>query len=133
MARTEIFPSLAYRDPKAAMAFLRDAFGFEELACFEAPDGSVMHAEMALDDVVVMLGSEKPDMGWVSPLSLDSVNQVISIGLDDVDGHHRRASAAGAEIIRELQDTDYGAREYGAKDPEGHQWHFTTYRPTRDG
>lgn len=132
MARTEIFPCLFYRDPHAAMAFLRDAFGFEKLAMHEGPDGSVAHAEMVFDDVVVMLASEKPDNGWVSPQSLTRLHQVITVGLDDVDGHHDRAAGAGAEIVRELQDTDYGAREYGAKDPEGNQWYFTTYRPERE-
>jgi uncharacterized glyoxalase superfamily protein PhnB len=37
--------------------------------------------------------------------------------------------AAGAEIRRELEDMEYGSREYSARDLEGHSWHFGTYRP----
>jgi uncharacterized damage-inducible protein DinB len=49
--------------------------------------------------------------------------------VEDVDSHYRRAKAAGAEIVRDLKDTDYGSREYAARDLEGHLWSFGTYRP----
>ena len=49
--------------------------------------------------------------------------------VDDPDAHHDRARAAGATIIRELQDQDYGSRDYSAKDPEGNIWSFGTYNP----
>jgi uncharacterized glyoxalase superfamily protein PhnB len=57
------------------------------------------------------------------------VNQGIYIALDDIDAHYARAKAAGAEILRPLADTDYGAREYTARDLEGHLWSFGTYWP----
>ena len=41
----------------------------------------------------------------------------------------RSAKAAGARIVRELVDTDYGSRDYAARDPEGHLWSFGTYQP----
>ena len=44
-----------------------------------------------------------------------------------------RAKEAGAEITTELVDTDYGSRDYAARDPEGNVWNFGTYRPSRDG
>ena len=53
----------------------------------------------------------------------------VYVVVDDPDAHHERARAAGAEIVRELHDTDYGSREYGAKDPEGNAWYFGTYQP----
>ena len=49
--------------------------------------------------------------------------------MPDPDAHHERAVAAGAQIVRELTDQPYGAREYTARDPEGHVWSFGTYRP----
>lgn len=49
--------------------------------------------------------------------------------VEDIDVHYARAVAEGAEILRPLADTDYGAREYTARDPEGHLWSFGTYRP----
>ena len=49
--------------------------------------------------------------------------------VDDPDAHYARAKAAGAQILRELRDEEYGARGYMAKDPEGHIWYFGNYRP----
>ena len=49
--------------------------------------------------------------------------------VEDIDAHHERATAAGAELVRALQDTDYGSREYSARDVEGNVWSFGTYQP----
>ena len=49
--------------------------------------------------------------------------------VDDPDAHCARAKAAGAEITQPLRDEEYGSRGYMAKDLEGHQWYFGTYRP----
>ena len=49
--------------------------------------------------------------------------------VEDPDAHHARAKEAGATIERELNDTDYGSREYSVRDPEGNRWSFGTYRP----
>jgi uncharacterized glyoxalase superfamily protein PhnB len=46
---------------------------------------------------------------------------------DDPDGLYARAAAAGAEVIRELNDTDYGSRDFSVRDPEGNIWSFGTY------
>jgi len=53
----------------------------------------------------------------------------IYVALHDVDSHYHRARAAGAEIVMEIQDTDYGSRDYSARDLEGNLWHFGTYWP----
>jgi len=53
----------------------------------------------------------------------------VYVYVEDVDAHHARARAAGAEIVRPLQDTDYGSREYSVRDLEGHLWSFGTYHP----
>jgi uncharacterized glyoxalase superfamily protein PhnB len=47
---------------------------------------------------------------------------------DRVDAVHRRAAAAGAEIVQELADTDYGSHTFSLRDPEGNHWSFGTYR-----
>src|SRR5262249_28968392 len=54
---------------------------------------------------------------------------------DDPDGVHDRAVKAGAEIIMELHETDYGSRDFAARDPEGNRWSFGTYRgaPRKSG
>jgi uncharacterized glyoxalase superfamily protein PhnB len=77
-----------------------------------------------------MLGSAKPDLGWVSPLDLPALNATVCFFVDDVDAHYQRAVAAGARVVREIRDTNYGSREYSVKDNEGQEWHFGTYRPS---
>jgi uncharacterized glyoxalase superfamily protein PhnB len=52
--------------------------------------------------------------------------------VDDPDALHDRAKEAGATIVRELADQDYGSREFTASDPEGNLWSFGTYRPSAE-
>jgi uncharacterized glyoxalase superfamily protein PhnB len=47
---------------------------------------------------------------------------------DDPDGLFARATAAGAEVLAGLHDTDYGSRDFAVRDPEGNRWSFGTYR-----
>ena len=52
----------------------------------------------------------------------------VYVVVEDIDAHYERAKAAGAEIVRDLHDTDYGSRDYMARDPEGRLWAFGTYQ-----
>lgn len=125
-----IVPCLQYRDGQAAIDWLCRAFGFEKHVVHEGPGGAVAHAELKLGPAFVMLGSNPNEtFRWKSPLDAGGVTQSIYIVVEDTDAHHARAVAAGAEIVRGLTNTDYGSREYSARDPEGHLWHFGTYRP----
>jgi uncharacterized glyoxalase superfamily protein PhnB len=130
---SDVYPCLSYRDPRAALDWLAQAFGFERRLVVDGPHGpgetTVAHAEMSFGSSVVMLGSAKPEKGWLSPLDLPAVNQTVCLYVADPDAHHARAVAAGARIVLPLEDTDYGSRGYTAKDPEGHVWSFGTYRP----
>lgn len=127
--RVTMYPCLSYRDARAAIAWLEQAFGFRTLAVHDGSNGTVAHAELALGDAVIMLGSPKPERGWLSPRDLPGLNQLTYVCIADPDAHYARAKAAGARIVDELRDTDYGSREYGALDPEGHYWSFGTYAP----
>jgi uncharacterized glyoxalase superfamily protein PhnB len=121
-----IYPTLRYKDARAAIRFLVDAFGFTEKFVTEAPDGTIGHAELAWPGGgLVMLGQKRA--GGPSPFDTEHV--VTYLALDDPDAHHARAVGAGAEIIQNLVDQDYGSREYAALDPEGNVWSFGTYRP----
>ncbi len=124
-----IYPVLSYRDAPAAIAWLERAFGFEKLMAMAGPDGSITHAELRLGAGVIMLGTVQEAQGWRSPRDLPAVNQTLYVYVADPDAHHAHAQAAGAEILRGPEDTDYGSREYSAKDLEGHHWSFGTYRP----
>ncbi|HEX5896649.1 MAG TPA: VOC family protein [Thermoleophilaceae bacterium] len=121
-----IFPVLKYDDARAAIDFLERAFGFERHAVHEGENGGVAHAELRLGDEYVMLGStgEGDDR-----FNQGAGRYSLYVAVEDPDAHLARASEAGATIERELSDTDYGSREYTARDPEGNLWSFGTYRP----
>lgn len=119
-----IYPTLRYDDAKAAVAFLSGAFGLTQEEIHTNEDGSVGHAELSWEGGVVMLGSRSDPPG-----PYDTGRAVIYLPVDEVDAHHDRAVAAGAEILRGPTDQSYGAREYSALDPEGNVWSFGTYRP----
>ncbi len=125
-----VWPTLRARDARALIRFLVDAFGFSETAVYG--DGeAVHHAELAWPlGGGIMLGSAR-DSADDSAADLCSVQPgwgSCYVVTDDPDGLHARAVAAGAEITRPLNETDYGSREFAARDPEGNRWSFGTYR-----
>ncbi|MGI8335435.1 VOC family protein [Actinomadura scrupuli] len=128
--RPNIFPAMRYRDADAAVAWLAEAFGFEEKAVHRNADGVVEHAEMRLGAGLIMFGQHRPD-GWFGTAEPDPLTSTVGlyVRVTDPDGHHARAAAAGAEIVRGLTDQDYGSREYSARDLEGNLWSFGTYDP----
>jgi uncharacterized glyoxalase superfamily protein PhnB len=124
-----VWPVLTYADARAAIAFLVEAFGFEERCAYADPDDDavVHHAELRWPlGGGIMLGSTGKDdseFGRRLP-GTDSLYVVC----DDPDAHFDLASWAGAELVRELKDEDYGSRGFTVKDPEGNLWSFGTYR-----
>ena len=133
-----IYPCLGYRDAKAAIGWLCEAFGFEQRMVHPGEGREVAHAELSLGPGIVMLGSASDDMPDVDTNALTADGEAdfsripfaLYVAIEEVDAHCERARAAGAEIVRELNDTDYGSREYAARDLEGNVWSFGTYRPT---
>jgi uncharacterized glyoxalase superfamily protein PhnB len=121
-----IYPVLKYDDAQGAIDFLERAFGFERHAVYEGEKGGVAHAELKLGDEYVMLGStgEGDDR-----FNQGAGRYSLYVVVEDLDAHHARAKEAGATIERELSETDYGSREYTARDPERNLWSFGTYRP----
>jgi uncharacterized glyoxalase superfamily protein PhnB len=122
---------LNYEDARAAVDWLEQAFGFERSSVHEGPNGKLAHAELRFGDGMIMLGSAGPNgFGLKTPKELGAVNQGVYVIVDDgIDAHHERALRAGAEIVREPNDTEYDSREYMARDLEGNLWSFGTYRP----
>ncbi len=120
----QVWPTLWAADAPALIAFLREAFGFRETVVY-AEDGVVHHAELAWPEGGgIMLGSVREDGEWaLAPGSFGGY--VVS---DRVDEIYERAKAAGAEIVKEPYDTDYGSHDFQARDPEGNKWSFGTYR-----
>jgi uncharacterized glyoxalase superfamily protein PhnB len=125
--KPNIFPTLRYDDAPAAMGWLARAFGFEQHSVMPNEDGTIAHAELRLGAGIVMLGSARPDVPASGSAGAD--RHGIYVALPETDSHYERAKAAGAEITRPLEDTDYGSREYTARDLEGNVWTFGTYLP----
>ena len=120
-----INPYLLYEDTGAALTWLAEAFGFSERMRIPGPDGTVMHAEMAYEGGVLMMGS--PGGDYQNPKAHGHSHSHLYIYVDDVDAHHERAKAAGAVISEEPADQFYGDRRYMCEDPEGHSWAFATH------
>jgi uncharacterized glyoxalase superfamily protein PhnB len=124
-----IFPILRYNDARGAIRSLCATFGFVEL--FSVPESGpfVRHAQLKLGTNIIMLGSVRPDDGMASPRELGAATQALCVYVADIDEHFHRALSAGAEITSPPTDTDFGSREYHARDLEGHLWTFGTYLP----
>ncbi len=128
-----IMPALRYRDAHAAIDWLCRVFGFEKHAVYPGPDNSIGHAELKLGGGMIMLGSFKDDAyghRFRSPAEVGGhETRSAYIIVPDADAVYARAKEAGAVIAREIQNTDYGSREFTVKDPEGHSWSVGTYDP----
>ncbi|MFC8825740.1 VOC family protein [Streptomyces sp. NPDC057137] len=123
-----ICPTLVYEDAKAAIGTLKDAFGFTEVMVYEGEDGSVLHAELAHGDGVVMLSS-RTNEGVFGKAMAGGGPTGVYVRVEDVDTHHARAVERGVEILMPPTDQDYGARDYMARDAEGNVWSFGTHAP----
>ncbi|MET0838102.1 MAG: VOC family protein [Marmoricola sp.] len=109
-------------DARAEIAFLV-ALGFEATVVYGEGD-RVDHAQLDWPEGGgVMMGSHKPGGEWVTEPGTAGFYVVTA----DPQAVHARAVAAGAQITREVNSTDYGSTEFGLRDPEGNQWSFGTY------
>jgi uncharacterized glyoxalase superfamily protein PhnB len=128
-----VIPAMRYRDANAAIEWLCKAFGFEKHLVVPGENGTVAHAQLTFGNGMIMLGSAREDEfgQWVKPpRETGGVGtQSAYVIVEDADAHHARAKTAGAEIVMEVEDQDYGGRLYACRDPEGHLWSFGTYDP----
>ncbi|MGD0667733.1 MAG: VOC family protein [Bryobacteraceae bacterium] len=120
-----ILPHITYRDVAAAVAWLTKALGFTEHYRYGEPGGRVNGAQMHLGDAWIMLS--RAQQGWTSPAQAGCGTQSLTVFVDDVDAHFERAKAAGARIVEDLHETEYGERQYGVEDLEGHHWLFSRH------
>jgi len=128
-----IIPSLRYRDAPATIEWLCRAFGFEKHAVYA--DGEIVHhAQLTYGPGMIMLGSVDNSGEWgqriVQPDEIGGrETQACSVVVSDADEHYARARAAGARIVVDIADQDYGGRAYTCRDLEGRLWWFGTYNP----
>jgi uncharacterized glyoxalase superfamily protein PhnB len=114
---------LYYEDVDGALRFLAKAFGFRKYGVtMRGPDGKTIHASMKLGSGLIMMG--RPGSGYRNPKRLGQTTQSLYVNVTSIDQHFQRARKAGAAVIEEPADMEYGDRRYGATDPEGHEWYF---------
>jgi uncharacterized glyoxalase superfamily protein PhnB len=129
-----VIPALRYRNAPAAIDWLCRAFGFEKHAVYANPDGTIAHAELTFGTGMIMLGSVNPG----APHS-ELIRQPDEIGgaetqspcliVSDCDAVYRTAKDAGARMVMDIADMEYGGRAFTCRDPEGHLWNVGSYDP----
>jgi uncharacterized glyoxalase superfamily protein PhnB len=131
--RATVIPCLRYRDAPAAIAWLSRTFGFEQQMMIPGENGTIAHAQLSFGNGMIMVGSvtdsefgrlmaQPDDVGGVE-------TQCSYVVVSDAEAIYRRAKAAGAEIVLDIKDEDYGGRGFTCRDLEGHIWNFGTYDP----
>ncbi len=133
--RISMIPCLRYRDAPAAIEWLCRAFGFEQHAVYPDENNGIAHAQLSFGNGMVMLSSagaadteygrlmtQPDDIGGAQTLT-------IYVVVEDADAAYETATAAGAKIVIDLRNEDYGGRGFSCRDLENHVWSFGTYDP----
>jgi PhnB protein len=123
-----ITPYLSIKGAADAIDFYTRAFGATEVMRFAQPDGRIGHAEVRIGDSRVMLADEFPEMDFRSPHAVGGSPVHLHMYVDNSDAVVNQAVAAGAKVIRPVQDQFYGDRSGSVADPYGHVWHVSTHK-----
>jgi uncharacterized glyoxalase superfamily protein PhnB len=127
-----VIPCLRYHDARRMITWLGEVFGLAPRAVYDDGAGGIAHAELTLGAGMIMLGSARDDAfgrAQAQPAALGGTSQSAYVVVTDADAVYRRAKAAGAEIVLEIKDEDYGGRGFSCRDPEGHLWNVGSYDP----
>lgn len=121
-----VLPHVEYQDLVKAIGWLGKAFGFAEHYRYGEP---LSGAQVYLAKAWIMVKQAKA--GCLSPAKLGYGTQSLTVFVEDVEGHFRRAKAAGAKILEEPHETVYGEFQYAAEDLDGHHWLFSRHARDR--
>ncbi len=130
-----VIPGMRYRNAPEAIEWLCDVFGFEKHLVVPNDDGTIAHAQLTFGNGMIMLGSVRNndsefDKNIKQPDEIGGAEtQSAYIIVSDADAIYEQAKAAGAEIVMDIEDADYGGRGFSCRDLEGHLWNFGTYDP----
>jgi uncharacterized glyoxalase superfamily protein PhnB len=134
MSGAALIPSVRYVDAHAAIAWLERVFGFTRHAVYDGPDGTVAHAELRFGNGMIMLGSATNPSPlkhmYATPAEIDGrVTSPLYLVAADCEPVWQRAQAAGARIVMELREMEYGGKAFSVLDPEGYLWSVGEYDP----
>jgi PhnB protein len=122
-----VSPYLVVDGAQKAIEFYTTVLGFAERMRMPGPDGHIGHAELQLDDSLVMLADEFPEMGAKAPSAYGGSPVSLSVYVEDVDATFERATESGATVVRPLENQFYGDRSATFDDPFGHRWTIHTH------
>lgn len=123
-----VTPYLGIDGAAAAIDFYVRAFGATEGFRLVAPDGKIGHAEIRIGDSTLMLADACADSPLRPPGALGGASVGLHLYVEDVDALFAQAVAAGARVVRPVQDQFYGDRSGTLADPFGHVWFLATHR-----
>jgi uncharacterized glyoxalase superfamily protein PhnB len=131
---SSVIACLRYKDASLAIEWLCKAFGFERHVVVPDDKGGITHAELKFGGGMIMLGSAREDeFGQMLKPPIEGNSSVVTntlyVVVSDVEGHFRRAEAAGATVINRPTAQDFGGSNYTCRDPEGYVWTFGDYDP----
>ena len=131
--RATLIPCLRYRDASAAIEWLCKAFGFEKMLVVPEGKDRIAHAQLSFGNGMIMLGSVSDNAYGRLLKQPDEIGgaqtQTVYAIVTDPDAVYVQAKAAGAEIVIDIKDEEYGGRGFTCRDPEGHVWTFGSYDP----
>ncbi|HWP44958.1 MAG TPA: VOC family protein, partial [Blastocatellia bacterium] len=103
-----VTPYLCVRDAASAIEFYKKAFGAIEIMRMKSPEGKIGHAEIRIGDSPIMLADEYPEMGFRSPQTIGGSPVMIHLYIENSDAVVEQAVAAGAKLVKPVEDQFYG-------------------------
>ena len=119
---TDLTPRLIVANADGALAFYQSAFGAEILECYRDSTGTVVHAALRFESVLIALAEAAPGHGNHGPVGLGGSPVLLSLSVEDADALGQRMVDVGAEVLIPIEDRAYGKREGRLRDPFGHLW-----------
>jgi len=136
--KSTVIPGLRYRNAPAAIEWLCKVFSFEKQAVYTNADGTIAHAQLTFGNGMVMVSTAINGTPYSKFLRQpDEIGKVETqtpcLIVSDCDVVYKQAKAAGAEIVMDIADMDYGGRAFACRDLESHLWNIGSYDPWADG
>lgn len=123
-----VTPYLIIKGAAKAIDYYKTVFGAVVVVRMPGPDGRVAHAELQIGDSRIMLADENIGMGHRSAEDMGGSPVSLYLYLPDCDAVIAKAVAAGAKILKPIEDQFYGDRSGFIEDPFGHRWGVATHK-----
>jgi PhnB protein len=113
-------------DGAAEIEFCKAAFGAVELSRRVDEAGAVIHATLAIGELLLMVHDQSPQLASRAPQPDGTSSVVIYLYIEGVDAVIARATAAGARVLLPVEDAFWGDRVGRIVDPAGHVWNVAS-------